>query len=98
MEHIEHIKEQSLPIALIITGPTGSGKSALALSLAHYWDVTIINADSMQVYRDLRILTARPSEEEEKSVPHRLYGVLPARQAGNVAWWRQKALDSLSEA
>src|SRR3954447_15260439 len=63
-----------LPRALIVAGPTASGKSALALAIAQRVGGTIINADSMQVYRDLRVLTARPTPDEEALVPHRLYG------------------------
>ena len=61
---------------VLIAGPTASGKSALALRLAREFGGTIINADSMQVYRDLRIITARPSPEEEAAVPHRLFGTV----------------------
>jgi tRNA dimethylallyltransferase len=78
--------------ALIVAGPTCSGKSALALGLAERLGGTVINADSMQVYRDLRIVTARPTEAEEARVAHRLYGVRPAAEAGSVAWWREMAL------
>jgi tRNA dimethylallyltransferase len=60
--------------AVLIAGPTASGKSALALRLARERDGVIINADSMQVYRELRILTARPTAEDEAQAPHRLYG------------------------
>ena len=60
--------------AVLIAGPTASGKSALAIEIAQRAGGTVVNADSMQVYRDLRILTARPSEAEEATVPHRLYG------------------------
>jgi tRNA dimethylallyltransferase len=60
--------------ALLIAGPTASGKSRLALRLAEHYNGAIINADSMQVYRDLRILTARPSAEDEARVPHLLFG------------------------
>ena len=63
---------------VLVGGPTASGKSALALALAASFDGTVINADSMQVYRDLRILTARPGPDELARAPHRLYGVLPA--------------------
>ena len=59
---------------VLIAGPTASGKSALALQLARERDGIVINADSMQVYRELRVLTARPSAEEEARAPHRLYG------------------------
>ena len=58
--------------AVVIAGPTASGKSALALALARETGGTIVNADSMQVYRDLRVLTARPGPDEEAGAPHRL--------------------------
>ena len=64
--------------AVLIAGPTASGKSALALTVAEAIGGTIINADSMQVYRDLRIITARPSDVEEARAPHRLYGHVDA--------------------
>src|ERR1700686_2086941 len=60
--------------AVLIAGPTASGKSALAIALAQKTGGVVVNADSMQVYRDLRILTARPARDEEAQVPHRLYG------------------------
>jgi tRNA dimethylallyltransferase len=66
--------------ALLIAGPTASGKSALAFSLAGQIGGTIVNADSMQVYDDLRIITARPSAEEERQAPHRLYGHVDAAE------------------
>jgi len=82
--------------AVMIAGPTCSGKSALALALADRLGGTVINADSMQVYRELPILTARPTAAEEAAVPHRLYGVLPASQTGSVAWWRAAALAEMA--
>jgi tRNA dimethylallyltransferase len=88
----------TLPLALIVAGPTASGKSALALELAARLDGTIINADSMQVYRELRVLTARPSPDDEARVPHLLYGVRPAAEAGSVAWWRDAALAAMEQA
>jgi len=69
---------------LIVAGPTASGKSGFAIELAERFNGEIINADSMQVYKDLSILTARPGES---AIPHRLYGVLEAHQNGSVAWW-----------
>ena len=84
--------------ALIIAGPTASGKSALALALALRYGGTVINADSMQVYRELRILTARPSPADEAAAPHALYGVRPAAEPGSVAWWRGEALASMAAA
>ena len=86
------------PKALIIAGPTASGKSALALAVAQRVGGTIINTDSMQVYRELRVLTARPTPDEEAVVPHRLYGVRPAAEAGSVAWWRAQALAAMDAA
>src|SRR6476660_811604 len=59
---------------ILIAGPTASGKSGLALTLAERLGGVVINADSMQVYRDLRIITARPSPQDEARAPHRLYG------------------------
>ena len=84
--------------AVIVAGPTASGKSALALAIAERFRGTIINADAMQVYRELRILTARPSPEDEASVPHALYGVRPAAEPGSVAWWRDAALAAMAQA
>jgi tRNA dimethylallyltransferase len=86
------------PRALLLAGPTVSGKSALALAIADRFGGTVINADSMQVYRELRIVTARPTPEEEAMVPHRLYGVRPAAEAASVAWWRDEALAAMEEA
>jgi tRNA dimethylallyltransferase len=73
--------------AVLIAGPTASGKSALALTLAEALGGTIINADAMQVYRDLRILTARPSPAEEARVPHLLYGHVDAAEDYSVGRW-----------
>ena len=72
---------------LLIAGPTASGKSALGLAIAEEFRGTLINADSMQVYRDLAILTARPSAAELARAPHRLYGVLDAAEVCSAARW-----------
>ena len=85
------------PWALIVAGPTASGKSALAVLLAQHLNGVVINADSMQVYAELRLLTARPTPEEEAAAPHALYGVRPAVEAGSVAWWREAALACMSQ-
>jgi len=85
------------PFALIVAGPTASGKSALALALAERFGGAVINADSMQLYRELRVLTARPTPAEEARVPHRLYGVRAAAEAASVAWWREAALAAMAE-
>ena len=71
----------SVPKPILIAGPTASGKSALALSLAQEFGGVVINADSMQVYAELRILTARPTPHDEQRAPHWLYGHVPAREA-----------------
>jgi tRNA dimethylallyltransferase len=86
------------PPALIVAGPTCSGKSALAIWLAQRVVGTVINADSMQVYRELRVVTARPTAADEALVPHALYGVRPAADAGSVAWWRAAALAEMAQA
>src|SRR3546814_11418351 len=70
--------KDSRPTVLLIAGPTASGKSALAAAVAAAWEGTVINADSMQVYRELELLTARPRGAALKTAPHRLYGVLAA--------------------
>jgi tRNA dimethylallyltransferase len=88
----------ALPRALILAGPTASGKSALALDLARRFGGVVINADSMQVYAGLRVLTARPTPAEEALVPHRLYGVRPPGEAASVAWWRGQALAEMAAA
>ena len=84
--------------AVIVAGPTCSGKSALALMLARALGGVVINADSMQVYRELRVLTARPTREEEAACPHALYGIRPAASPGSAAWWRGEALSAMRAA
>jgi tRNA dimethylallyltransferase len=83
--------------ALLIAGPTASGKSALAVTLAQELGGTIINADSMQVYRDLRIITARPNANEEALVPHRLYGHVDASENYSVGRWCREAAATLAD-
>ena len=82
---------------LVIAGPTASGKSALAIRLAQELKGVIINADSMQVYRDLRVLTARPSEAEEQTVEHRLYGYLDAGERCSAWRWREDAIREIED-
>ncbi|MBV8925230.1 MAG: tRNA (adenosine(37)-N6)-dimethylallyltransferase MiaA [Bradyrhizobium sp.] len=82
--------------AVLIAGPTASGKSALAVTLAQQRGGVVINTDSMQVYRDLRVLSARPTPEEEALIPHRLYGHVDASINFSAGAWvadAQKALD-----
>jgi len=83
--------------AVLIAGPTASGKSALALELAQQSGGVVINADSMQVYRDLRILTARPTPAEEARVPHRLYGYVDAAVNFSAGAWVTDAAKVLAE-
>jgi tRNA dimethylallyltransferase len=84
--------------AVLIAGPTASGKSALALSLAERTGGIVINTDSMQVYRDLRIITARPTPGEEARVPHRLYGHVDAGVNCSAGMWVTDAAAALAEA
>jgi len=84
--------------ALLIAGPTASGKSALALALAERLGGVVINADSMQVYRDLRVLTARPSQADEARAPHRLYGVLDPAERCSAGRWAGMVRAALREA
>ncbi len=83
--------------AVLLAGPTTSGKSALALALADKLGGTIINADSMQVYRDLRIITARPSPQDEAAVPHLLYGHVDAAENYSVGRWCVDAQAAIAE-
>ncbi len=82
--------------ALLIAGPTASGKSALAIHLAKKFDGVVINADSMQVYQPLRVLTARPTEEEEVEVAHALFGHVGAGQPYSVAHWLADATQAIA--
>ncbi|MBV9827292.1 MAG: tRNA (adenosine(37)-N6)-dimethylallyltransferase MiaA [Alphaproteobacteria bacterium] len=83
---------------ILIAGPTASGKSALALDLAIALDGVIINADALQVYADLRILSARPDDTAMAQAPHRLYGCLDAAITGSAGWWRDAALAEIDAA
>jgi tRNA dimethylallyltransferase len=87
--------------AILIAGPTASGKSSAALELAKRFKGTVINADSMQIYSELHVLTARPSESEEASAPHRLYGTVSAAEAYSVGRWLEdvaRAIEAANEA
>jgi tRNA dimethylallyltransferase len=89
---------KTLPPLALIAGPTASGKSALAMALADLTPSVIINADSMQVYRDLRVVTARPSKEDEMRVPHRLFGHIDGADACSAARWAAEARGAIAEA
>ncbi len=93
-----YVNPVSEPKIILIAGPTASGKSALALALAEKLGGAIINADSMQVYRDLRIITARPTPEEEARMPHRLYGHVDAAENFSVGRWCSEIADVLAAA
>ncbi|WP_022724181.1 tRNA (adenosine(37)-N6)-dimethylallyltransferase MiaA [Rhodopseudomonas sp. B29] len=86
------------PAAVLIAGPTASGKSALALRLAQARDGVVINCDSMQVYRDLRIITARPTPEDEAAAPHALYGTVDAAVNFSAGAFVEAAAGALNEA
>ena len=86
------------PRPILIAGPTASGKSALALALAEQLGGTVINADSMQVYRELRLLTARPSAEDEARAPHALYGCISAAEAYSAGRYAADAARTIAVA
>ena len=77
---------------LLVAGPTASGKSALAMDVAEEFGGVIINADSMQVYKEQRIVTARPSLADEARVPHRLYGIISGAEPWSVGQWQEAAV------
>ena len=85
------------PRAILIAGPTASGKSALAQSVARRHGGEVVNADSMQVYRDLRILTARPTPQEEQTVPHWLFGHVDGAENYSVGRWLEDFKATLDE-
>ena len=86
------------PAAILIAGPTASGKSALAIRLARDLDGIVINADSMQVYANLRIITARPTPDEEAQAPHVLFGHVDGAVNYSVGRWLEDAACALAEA
>ncbi|WP_277981696.1 tRNA (adenosine(37)-N6)-dimethylallyltransferase MiaA [Sphingomonas phyllosphaerae] len=86
------------PRVALIAGPTASGKSALAIELAERTGGVVINADASQVYRDLRLLSARPSEADEARVPHRLFGYVDGAEACSAARWAEDARAAIAAA
>ena len=84
--------------AILIAGPTASGKSAAALALARRLGGMIVNADAMQVYAELKVLSARPGPEDERVAPHRLFGHVPASEAYSAARWLEDARHALADA
>jgi tRNA dimethylallyltransferase len=97
MSSIEGTKAVVKPV-LIIAGPTASGKSSLAVDVAEAFSGVVINADSMQVYRHLSLLNAKPSSEDMARVPHRLYGVFSPEDICSAGRWLSMAIDEISAA
>jgi tRNA dimethylallyltransferase len=87
-----------VPAVVVIAGPTASGKSGLALALAERLEGTVVNADSMQLYRELAVLSARPDAASFARAPHRLYGVLDAAERCSAVRWRAMAEAAIDEA
>jgi tRNA dimethylallyltransferase len=85
------------PLITLLAGPTASGKSRLALETAERTGAVIVNADSQQLYADLRVLSARPSVEEEARAEHRLYGIADAADAWSAGRWSRAAMETLAE-
>lgn len=85
------------PFAVLIAGPTASGKSALGLALAAQLGGEIVNADSMQVYQDLRVVTARPEREDETAYPHHLYGHVSGAEVFSTGRWLADATEAISD-
>ena len=83
---------------IVIAGPTASGKSGLALDLAEATNGVVINADSMQVYKDIPILAASPSQSDLKRAPHELYGIYNASYKGNVVEWLNLCQEKINQA
>ncbi len=87
----------SEPLITLLAGPTASGKSRLALEMAERTGAVIVNADSQQLYADLRVLSARPSAAEEARTEHRLYGAADAADAWSVGRWTREVMPVLAE-
>jgi tRNA dimethylallyltransferase len=84
--------------AVLIAGPTASGKSAVAIKVARELDGVIINADAMQLYDGLRVLTSRPTEADERATPHRLFGAVPAGEVWSAGRWLAAARQEIDAA
>ena len=97
-DHSKIARASAAGAVVMICGPTAAGKSGLALALAEATGGVVINADSMQLYRDLRVLTARPEEAEMARVPHRLYGVIDGAERASVASWLAMAAEAVTAA
>ena len=93
-----YVMRMTARTVLILAGTTASGKSALALEIAEAFDGVIINADSKQVYRELRVISAQPSDADLARAPHRLYGVLAAAERCSAGRWREMAVAEIAAA
>src|SRR5689334_7192394 len=83
--------------ALVLTGPTGSGKSALAVELAERFGAEIISMDSMTLYRGMDVGTAKPDADQRRRVPHHLIDVLAPWESASVAWWLGRAAECVRD-
>lgn len=81
----------------LIAGPTASGKTALAIHAARRLGGEVVNADSMQIYADIPVLSAAPPADEQAGIPHHLFGVLDASQRASVGWWARAAMAVIDE-
>ncbi|MFD1380197.1 tRNA (adenosine(37)-N6)-dimethylallyltransferase MiaA [Fodinicurvata halophila] len=91
-------ERDNLPPAVIVAGPTASGKSGLALRLAEAFEGTVVNADALQIYRDIPILSAQPGQGEQARVPHRLYGFAEAWEQYSAGRWAELARGEMEAA
>ena len=82
---------------ILISGPTASGKSSFALKIARKINGEIINADSMQVYKQLKVLTARPNKEEQKNIKHHMYGIVNLNKKFSTGQWLKAAIKKIQE-
>jgi tRNA dimethylallyltransferase len=85
------------PPVILLAGPTASGKTGLSIALAQALDGETVNADSMQLYTDLQILSARPDAAEQAGIPHHLFGVCDAAERASVGWWARQALACIAD-
>lgn len=85
------------PPVILLAGPTASGKTSLSIALAKAVDGEIVNADSMQLYADLQIVSARPDAAEQAGIPHHLFGSCDAAERCSAGWWARTALEKISE-
>lgn len=91
------VPESPVVKPFFVVGPTGSGKSALAVELAERWDGEVVNADAFQLYKGLDICTAKPTSEDRARVPHHLYDVLALTEVGDAAFYSELAKQVIDE-